>query len=166
MLETEESALARGATIIAEIAGVGTAFDPRPEGFDPKAEASIHAVRSACTMAGIAAEDIDFVAADANGVKAHDAAESRMIATLFASKPVVAYKSKTGECYGASPALNVVCAMADLAAGHVSGSAADYPVMNGVNLVVDQKSLAAKHALVHTLSCDGYASCLVLRKRS
>ena len=165
LLETEASAMSRGATIMAEIAGVGTAFDSVDGGFNPKAEGAIHAARSACAMAGIGPDEVDFIAAGANGTKAGDAMETKLISELFSGKAVVAYKAKTGECYGASPALSLTCALADLRAGQVSGSPAPYPLMADLNLITHQKSLGARHVLVNTHSCDGFCSSLILRKR-
>jgi 3-oxoacyl-[acyl-carrier-protein] synthase II len=165
LLETEASATSRGATIMAEIAGIGMAFDSVDGGFNPRADGAIYAARSACAMAGIGPEEVDFIAAGANGTKAGDAMETKLVNELFTGKPVVAYKAKTGECYGASPALSLTCALADLNAGHVSGSPAPYPLMADLNLVTQKKSLGARHVLVNAHSCDGFCSSLVLRKR-
>jgi 3-oxoacyl-(acyl-carrier-protein) synthase len=164
MLETEESARARGATIMAELAGVGSAFDGVDGGFNPKAEGAVHAARSACAMAGIAPREIDFVAASANGSRGGDAMEAALLRALFGGKPVTAYKAKTGECYGASPALNTVCALADLVAGRVSGSPVGYSLLPDIDLVTAARPLAARYALVNAFSCDGNCSSLVLRK--
>jgi 3-oxoacyl-(acyl-carrier-protein) synthase len=163
LLETEESARKRGATVIAEIAGYASLFDPA-DGYNPKAEGALAAVRTACDMAGIKPADVSFVAASANGSTAGDAMEAKVVAELFPSTPVAAYKSKLGECYGASASLQVACALADMATGRVSATGGDYAVRGGVNLVTTEKKLDAKYVAVNSFACDGNCGCVVLKK--
>lgn len=166
LVETEESAHRRGATILAEIAGTGNAFDYAPSagGFNPRGEGARRAVSAACSAAGIAPRDAGFVAASASGNQAGDAMEAKVIGELFGDVPVAAYKSKTGECYGASPALSLTCALADLKNGRVSGVNDDYAALEGVNLVRGTTEVVrAEHAVVNAFSCDGNCSSVVIK---
>lgn len=164
MIETESSAKARGAQILAVIAGVGSSFDPTPGAFDPAGASAKLAVEEALAMAGMKAADIGFVAASAAGQAKGDAMEAAVLASLLPSAPVAAYKARTGECYGASPALNTACALLDMQAGRISGTAAHYPVRAGVNLVTSTRVQASKATLVNAFSCDGHCGSLVLAR--
>lgn len=168
-VETEASAQERGATVVAEIAGIASCFDPKkgPLGYDPDGHGARHAMKQACANAGISPEKIGFVAASANGVAAADDMEALALSDLFPKTPVVAYKSRTGECMGASPCLSMACALADMKAGRISGLGSAYPLRRNVNLVFDTVPVASKqYALVNSFSCDGYCGSIVLKNRT
>lgn len=84
VLESLESAQARGADIIAEVLGWGEAADgfnvmaPEPEG-----EGLARAMSSALAQAGVAAADIDYLNAHATGTGAGDLAEIKAIRRVF-----------------------------------------------------------------------------------
>jgi len=167
LLETEESAKARGATIIARIAGTGNTFDWSPEtgGFNPRGEGALAAMRSACSMAGIALSDVDVVAASANGSKFGDTMEAALIEQHCPKAKVAAYKAKTGECYGGSGALATACALADMESGRISPVDATYPLIRDIDLVVgDAHPCRAEHTLINSFSCDGNCSSILLQK--
>lgn len=84
VLEEMEHALARGATIYAELAGYGTSNDafhmtaPRPDG----AQAA-RAMRQAIGVARIEPEEIGYVNAHGSSTPLNDATESRVIREVF-----------------------------------------------------------------------------------
>jgi 3-oxoacyl-[acyl-carrier-protein] synthase II len=165
-LTTEENAKSSGETIVATLAGMHSCFDPQkgPFGFNPEGSGARHAMKQACADAGIGAWDIGFIAANANGIPAGDTMEAAALSDLFPDKPVAAYKTKTGECIGASPCLNIFCALADMQAGRISGCGNTYPLRLPVNLVFGtQTALSAEFALINSFSCDGYCGCIVLQ---
>ncbi len=164
MLESAEAAAARGATVLAEIVGTAATFDRGGAGgYNPEATGAIAAARMACEDAGITPADIGFVAAGANGLVHADAMEARMLRELLPNTPVVAYKSRIGECYGASTALVTACALADLTTGTITGVPAEYGVMDGLDLVTDRRSREAEYVLVNSYSCDGNCGSIVLK---
>ena len=165
MVETEESALARGATILAEISGTGSAFDTEAaQNGVSNGEAGSHAIKAACTEASIDPDAIDFVASGANGNVRSDRFESAAIKSVFSSeKPVTAYKMFTGECYGASGALNIMCALSDLKKGRISGTNSVYKAMNDIPLVFNTIQKESNFALVTSFSCDGNCSAVILK---
>ena len=168
-LEVESQARARGAAIIAELAGMASCFDPKkgPQGFNPGGDGARHAMKQACADAGIAAGDIAFISASANGVPAGDAMEAAALADLFPSTPVAAYKVKTGECIGASPCISMACALADMKARRITGVGSTYPLQLPVNLVFKtQNAVPAEFSLINSFSCDGYCGSIVLKNRS
>jgi 3-oxoacyl-(acyl-carrier-protein) synthase len=168
-LETEEHAQARGATIIAELAGVASCFDPvkGPQGFNPDGAGALHVIQQAFGQAGIHASDIDCIAANANGIPAGDAMESAALNYFFPTTPVTAYKSKTGECIGASPCLSLACACADMKASRITGTGSAYPLKNPVNLVFETKNaVPVEYTLINSFACDGYCGSIVLKNRN
>lgn len=165
LLESAEAAAARGATVLAEIAGTAMTFDRGSAGgFNPEAAGALAAAKLACEDAGISLSDIGFVAAGANGLRYADAMEATVMRELLPNTPVVAYKSRLGECYGAASALVTACALADLTRGTVTGVPAEYGVMDGLDLVTDRRTCNAEYALVNSYSCEGNCGSIVLKK--
>ena len=113
VLEEYESAKARGATIYAELAGVGMSADshhitaPEPEG----AGAS-RAMVEAVERAGLTPKDVAHINAHATSTPVGDVAESNAIRRAFGADadgmPVSATKSMTGHLLGAAGALEGV----------------------------------------------------------
>jgi 3-oxoacyl-(acyl-carrier-protein) synthase len=165
-IESEEEARKRGSTIIAEIAGVGQSFDSAPgRGFNPSGEGARKAIELACEMAGVGADDVDMVVASANGSPEGDAMEARVLKELFPTAPVAAYKARTGECYGASAALNVVYGLLDMQNSRISGTGTHYNVDSGIDVVQTTRSLKRCDTIVvNAFSCDGNCSAIVLKR--
>ncbi|MBE8713912.1 beta-ketoacyl-[acyl-carrier-protein] synthase family protein [Sphingobacterium hungaricum] len=100
ILESYESAVKRGATILAEVAGYGFSSNgghistPNMEG--PKI-----AMQRALDQAGVRAEDVDYINAHATSTQIGDVNEGKAILDVFGSKPYVSStKSMTGhECW-------------------------------------------------------------------
>lgn len=84
VLETEENALARGATIYAELAGWANNNDayhvikPNPDGVS-----SIKCMKKALKQAGLSPRDIDYINAHGTGTKLGDEAELNALGQLF-----------------------------------------------------------------------------------
>ena len=77
-MESEEAAKARGARILAEVAGFGGAFDPSAlNSFDPSGKAPRRALDAALREAG--GSELDLVVAHGAGMPVGDLAEARAI---------------------------------------------------------------------------------------
>ena len=117
MLESLASARARGATILAEILGHGSAYDPgRGAGAHHLAAAVAGAVRSALQDADRPAGAIDCVSLAANGTHL-DAAETAGVGRGLSRPgpvPALAAKAATGETLGAAGALQTLFAIESL----------------------------------------------------
>ena len=107
VLETLDHARARGAEIIAELAGFGMTSDafslaqPNPEGTWAAA-----AMTMALSDAGLNASDIQYINAHGTSTKANDATESRAILSAFPTPPAVSsIKSMLGHTLGAAGAI-------------------------------------------------------------
>ena len=120
VLESEEHAQRRGATLLAEVGGYGLACDahhitrPHPEG-----KGSIQAMRAAIQASGLTAADIDFVNAHGTGTPANDQVESLVMREVFEGRrvPLSSIKSMLGHCMGAASALEAVTCVETLLTG-------------------------------------------------
>ncbi len=115
VLEERESALRRGATILAELVGYGASCDahhmtaPHPTG-----EGAVHAMRAALDDAGLDPAEIGYVNAHGTSTIPNDRIETMAVKAVFASGvPVSSTKSMTGHLLGAAGALEaLVCVQA------------------------------------------------------
>src|SRR5262245_36268172 len=122
VIETEEHAKARGATIYARLMGASITSD----GFhivapDPNGEQAGHAMTRAIQLAGLSPTDIDHVNAHATGTSVGDVAESHAINNAMGGhKPAVyAPKSALGHSVGAVGAVESILTVLALKHGVV-----------------------------------------------
>lgn len=165
-VETEESAKAHNSKIIGEIAGYCNAFDPAggKKGYNPSGEGAAYSVKKALDMAGIGSERIDFIASGGNGNSAGDKMEASVLKNIFEETPVTAYKAKTGECYGASPAISLACAISDMQNKRISGTGYKYKTMSDINLISETgENRESEYMLLTSFSCDGNCSSLIIK---
>ena len=118
ILESLESALARGAKIYCEVAGGGATADahhitaPHPDGLGAK-----NVMNAALKDAGMKAEDIDYINVHGTSTPLGDIAETKAILDVFGdhaySLNISSTKSMTGHCLGAAGVLEALaCIMA------------------------------------------------------
>ncbi len=111
VLETLEHATARGAPILAELAGVGLSADAA-DIVSPTVEGPAAAMRACLADAGLEPGDIDYINAHGTGTKANDSIETAAIRRVFGPDAdrlsVSSTKSMHGHCLGASSALEFI----------------------------------------------------------
>ncbi|MFC1946178.1 beta-ketoacyl-ACP synthase II [Chloroflexota bacterium] len=111
ILETYEHAKARGAPILAELAGAGWSFDAYSE-TAPDAEMQAAAMRAALADAGVAPQEVDYINAHGTSTKLNDAAETKAIKTVFGEHayriPVSSFKSMIGHVACAAGSVEAV----------------------------------------------------------
>ncbi|GAB6057061.1 beta-ketoacyl-ACP synthase II [Desulfonatronum parangueonense] len=127
LLETLEHAKARGATILAEVAGYGASSDayhitaPHEDG-----EGMALAMQAALDEAGIAPEEVDHINAHGTSTKLNDITETRAIKTVFGkhapSIPITANKSMIGHLLGAAGGVESVFSVMTLHHGMIPGT--------------------------------------------
>ncbi|MBN9296119.1 MAG: beta-ketoacyl-ACP synthase II [Filimonas sp.] len=112
ILESYESAVKRGATILAEVVGGAMAADAyHLTGTHPDGEGAFLGMTEAIADAGITAADIDYINAHATSTGVGDASELRAIERVFGANPkanVSATKSMTGHLLGAAGAIESI----------------------------------------------------------
>jgi 3-oxoacyl-[acyl-carrier-protein] synthase II len=113
VLEEREAALARGAPILAEVAGYGATSDayhvtaPHPSG-----DGAARAMEAALADAGLSAADVSYVNAHGTSTQPNDRVEVLALRRVFGEKipPVSSTKSMTGHLLGAAGAFeSAVC---------------------------------------------------------
>jgi nodulation protein E len=118
VFEAEEHALARGARILAHVAGFGMTADagdivaPDPQG-------AARAMRAALTDAGLATVDIGYINAHGTGTLVNDRSETIAIHEIFGSAPppVSSTKAMHGHAIGATGALEAIACILALTEG-------------------------------------------------
>ena len=120
VVEDEETAKARNATILAEVLSVESTFDAfRAAKYSPKSEGLIESMSRAIKKSGLSEEEIDYICSAANSVVLQDKLETAAIKNVFKmySKtiPVSAIKSMIGESVSASGCFQVAASVGALA---------------------------------------------------
>ncbi|MGS1098254.1 beta-ketoacyl-[acyl-carrier-protein] synthase family protein [Rhodanobacter sp. UC4448_H15] len=117
VLESMEHAQARGATILAELAGSGMTADAS-DIVMPSAEGAASAMRQALDEAELNPADVDYINAHGTGTSANNVTETRAIRLAFGAHAdrlaVSSTKSMHGHALGASGALELVAAIGAL----------------------------------------------------
>jgi nodulation protein E len=114
VLEAEEHARARGATVLGEVVGFAMTADAG-DIVAPSAEGAARAMRAALADAGLAAAEVGYVNAHGTGTLANDRAEAAAIRSVFgaAPPPVSSTKAMHGHAIGATGVLEALaCLMA------------------------------------------------------
>jgi 3-oxoacyl-[acyl-carrier-protein] synthase II len=113
VLEERERALARGAHILAELAGYGSSCDAgHPTDPDPTGEGPARAIAAALADAGLSAADVGYVNAHATATPSGDVAEARaLLRAGLGGAPVSATKSAHGHALGAAGGIEAVATL-------------------------------------------------------
>lgn len=124
VLESLESARARGARIYAELAGYGSSLnaytltDPSPDG-----SAEARAMTIALNQAGTPLEEVDYIAAHGTSTPKNDPIETEAIKRVFGPLAkrlmVSSNKGQIGHTISAAGVCNVICAVKAIAEGQV-----------------------------------------------
>ncbi|HYV38236.1 MAG TPA: beta-ketoacyl-[acyl-carrier-protein] synthase family protein [Gemmataceae bacterium] len=113
VLEELEHAKKRGATIYAEVLGLGSSFDAyavtKP---DPDAKGAARAIQEALREARIDASDVDYINAHGTSTRLNDLMETAAVKRVFGHKakklPLSSIKSMVGHLIGAAGAVEAV----------------------------------------------------------
>jgi 3-oxoacyl-[acyl-carrier-protein] synthase II len=128
MLETLDSAQARGATILAELAGASVNSDAfhitAPE---PSGQSAARAMRRAIQDAGLTPEEIEYVCAHGTGTPLNDASETRALKQVFGDYagrvPISSPKSMIGHLLGAAGAMSALTCVLAISRGLIPPTA-------------------------------------------
>ena len=109
VFEAEDHARARGAKVLAEVAGFGMTADAG-DIVAPNVAGAVRAMRAALRDAGLEPRDLGYINAHGTGTLANDRAESAAVLEVFGSAPppVSSTKSMHGHAIGATGALEAI----------------------------------------------------------
>ena len=168
VLEDYEHAIARGATILAEVCGYG--FSSNGGGISqPSSEGSFIAMQRALDDAGMTADEIDYVNAHATSTKQGDEEEAVALTRLFGGKRawVSSTKSMTGhECWmaGASEAVYSILMMQQgFVAPNINLEHID-PAAETLRIATTAVTTDVRTVLSNSFGFGGTNSAIVLRK--
>ncbi len=174
ILEEYEHAVARGATIYAEIAGGGLSADahhitaPHPEGLGAK-NVMLNCLRDA----GVQLEDIDAINVHGTSTPLGDVAETKAIKDVFGDYAydinINSTKSMTGHLLGAAGAIEAIASILAMKNGiipptinHVTN---DDRIDNKLNLTLNKpQKRDVKIAMSNTFGFGGHNACVLFKK--
>jgi nodulation protein E len=117
VFEAEDHARARGARVLAEVAGFGMTADAG-DILAPSGAGAVRAMRAALADAGMAAAEVGYINAHGTGTLINDRAEAAAIREVFAvPPPVSSTKAMHGHAIGATGALEAVACLLALTEG-------------------------------------------------
>lgn len=170
ILEEYEHALARGATIHAEIVGYGTNADG-VHVTQPERETMQACMQLALLDAGVSAKDIGYISAHGTATDRGDVAESQATGALFGSNvPISSLKSYTGHTLGACGAIEAFACINMMRDGSfhptVNLQKVD-PECAPLDYIVDApRSLRCENAISNNFAFGGVNTSLVFRRIS
>lgn len=169
VLESYDHAVARGANILAEIVGYGFSSNGGGGISHPGVEGSMTAMQRALDMAGLSADDVDYINAHATSTPQGDAIEAEALSRMFGGKKawVSSTKSMTGhECWMAGTS-EVVYSLLMMQGGFIA------PNINleepcdeaaGLNLAAHTIETDVNTVLSNSFGFGGTNSALVIKK--
>ncbi len=174
VLESLEHAIARGATIYAEIAGCGATADahhitaPHPEGLGAK-----NVMLSALDDAGMKPEDIDYINTHGTSTPLGDIAETKAIVHVFGEHAykvnISSTKSMTGHCLGAAGVLEAIACIQAVRNNIVPPTInhfTDDPELDArLNFTFNKaQQRTVNAALSNTFGFGGHNACVIVKK--
>jgi 3-oxoacyl-[acyl-carrier-protein] synthase II len=120
LLETLDSALARGAAVHAEVLGYGLNCDGSNP-VAPERSSVARCMRLALDDAGVKPDEVDLISAHGTATKVNDITECEAILDVYGDRPprTVSLKSMLGHAMGASAALAVIACTVAMEQGFV-----------------------------------------------
>jgi 3-oxoacyl-(acyl-carrier-protein) synthase len=172
LLESEESAVQRGAHVYAEIVGSMSSCDAHGMyGFDTDGDAGGRAIHRLLQLSDMTPSDLDYICAHANGAPAFDSKETRVLKRALgefaAGIPVSSIKGVLGHPFGAAGAFQA--AAAALAFSHDIIPATQNLVEPAPDCDLDcvagaPRAMRLRTALVTSYGYGGVNSYLLLRR--
>lgn len=168
VVETEESATARHAPILAYIAGYGNACDAfHQTASSENGEGAYLAMQQALQMANLAPRDIHYINAHGTGTPNNDASESAAMQRLFRTNlpPFSSTKSFTGHATSAAGSIELVISLLALQHGFVPANLNwQEPMENGLVPALHTMRKPLSHVLCNSFGFGGNDSSLILGK--
>jgi len=172
VLEELEHARARGARILAELAGYAACNEgyhvvaPRPDG-----EGAVRTMRWALEDAGLQPEDVDYINAHGTSTPLNDLSETLAIKAVFGENayrvPISSTKSMIGHALGASGALEALACVMTLQTGiiHPTINQEERDPQCDLDYVPNETRRATVRTILkNSFGFGGQNACLVLKR--
>ena len=166
VLEDRDHALARGAEILAEVAGFSMTSDAG-DMVQPSVDGAVRAMAAALRCARMSAAEVGYINAHGTGTIANDRCEALAIAQVFQSDVLVSStKSLHGHLIGGAGAVELLACLLALQHGVIAPTAGyvapdpDCPI----NLVTQEKTAAVTAVLSNSFAFGGLNAVLALRR--
>ncbi|HVX86475.1 MAG TPA: beta-ketoacyl synthase N-terminal-like domain-containing protein [Phycisphaerae bacterium] len=170
VIEEFEHARARGATIYAEVAGLGAtagaAAAGSPTGIDTSGEAAAMAMKKALAGAGAKAQDVGVVVPPGYGIAAWDAADAAALRGAFGEHvpTVVPARAGIGDCGAGAQALDLAAAALMIQQQTIPPATNVTTPIAGLPVSVKAESRPLEYAAVLTTALGGQNSAVVLKR--
>ena len=168
VLEDWDTAVARGATILAEVlGGASTADAHHITAPSPGGAGAIAAMELAMAEAGITAADVAQINAHGTSTPLNDAAEAEAISKVFGQPgpPVTSIKGVTGHSLGAAGALEAVAVVQSMLHGVIpptAGYGEPDPDLAAIDIVTEARPWTPGPTLSNSFGFGGHNGCLVI----
>ncbi|MEN9498170.1 MAG: hypothetical protein RL750_1069 [Bacteroidota bacterium] len=174
VLETLDSALARGAKIYCEVVGAGATADayhitaPHPEGLGAK-----NVMIAALEEAGMQPDEIDYINTHGTSTPIGDGAEVKAITQVFGEHAyklnISATKSMTGHCLGAAGVIEAIASikavMHDIVPPTINHFTDDPELDPKLNFTFNKpQARLVRAALSNTFGFGGHNACVIVKK--
>ena len=174
VLETLDSALARGAKIYCEIAGAGATADayhitaPHPDGLGAK-----NVMFAALDDAGMKPDEIDYINTHGTSTPIGDGAEVKAITQVFGEHAykmnISATKSMTGHCLGAAGVIEAIASIMavihDVVPPTINHFTDDPELDPKLNFTFNKpQARPVRAALSNTFGFGGHNACVIVKK--
>ena len=164
--EEWEAAHRRGARPLAEVAGFAETFDGHSiMMMEPSGRRIADMLAAALDDAGCTTGDVDYINAHGTGTLVNDEIESAVIERLFGGRPlVVATKSLTGHCIGASGGIEAAVTALSLARQetHACGNL-DHPIRD-LRFARESGPCRIETAITQSFAFGGHNAAVVMRR--
>lgn len=174
VLETLDSALARGAKIYCEVVGAGATADayhitaPHPEGLGAK-----NVMFAALEEAGMRPDEIDYINTHGTSTPIGDGAEVKAITQVFGEHAyqlnISATKSMTGHCLGAAGVIEAIACIKsvihDIVPPTINHFTDDPELDPKLNFTFNKpQARPVRAALSNTFGFGGHNACVIVKK--
>lgn len=166
VLESAAVVERRGGKPMAVLSGYGNRCDAYHQtASSPEGEGAFLAMKEALEMAGLAANEIDYVNAHGTGTVNNDASESAALLRVFTDglPPVSSTKGFTGHATSAAGGIETVISLLALTEGFLPANIGwTRPMADGIRPTTGQEGVALRHVMCNSFGFGGNDSSLIL----
>ena len=172
VIESEESAMERGATVLANLSGYANSNDAYHQtASSPEGEGATISMSKALKMSGLNSDDIDYINVHGTGTNNNDLSEGVAIKRVFGENipPFSSTKSYTGHTLGAAAAVEAVISLLSMKNSVI------FPNLNfsktieklGISPIIElKKEQNISHVLSNSFGFGGNNSTLIFSNNS